>query len=141
MFLFDLRDFREHSSIPVNVTEEKVLAALEEAGLEFKTPLSVRFRIKDMDTRLLRVKADLVDNVGDEFRLNIYVPPVGPQKPPPKVWEMFCEGMNAQIRHQLAHIVQTRRPGGLQEQTREQMLEHETEANMLALEGKCNIVS
>ena len=139
MFVFDLKDFREASDFPIDVAEDRVLAALEEAGAEFKTPLAIRFRIKDMDARLLRVKADLVDNVGDEFRVNIYVPPTS-VKPPKAVWEMYCEAVNAQLRHQFAHIVQARRAGGLVDQTREKLLECETEAQMLAISGERDVL-
>lgn len=140
MFIFDLKDFRKGSSFAVPVTEERMLEALDEAGVTFDTPLSIRLRIKDMDTRMIVVKADLVDKVGDEIRLNIYVPPVGDEAPSQELADPYLMALNGQIRHQLAHIRQARTEGGMEEQTQETLDAWETEANMLTLEGKVNLV-
>lgn len=140
MFLFDLKDHRKGSNYLVEVSEESVLAALEEAGVEFKTPLSVRFRIRDMDRRMIVVNSDLVDNLGDEWRLKIYVPPYGMDAENLPDMEQLRLVINAQLRHHFAHIVQARQKNGLSEKTPEEMEAYEAEAHMLALTGEQDVV-
>ena len=106
MLILDVKDFRKFSTCPVQITEEQVAAVLQEAGAGLESlPLCLRLRIKDMDMRRIPAKADLLDTVGSEFRLNLYFPP----------WELDEEDwnyINSGARHLIKHLAQIRVNGG-----------------------------
>lgn len=134
MFVLDVQDYRKISNYPVPIVEQDVEDALTEAGVVFDTPFALRLRLKDIDVRLLLAKSDLVDPKGDEFRLNLYFPPLEVLTSV----EEFLKALNAEVRHQMAHFAQTRSMRGSDEPYDFSRLEEEAEH--FAETANCRIV-
>ena len=142
MFLFDVKDFRRYSTYAVPVTEETMVAALEEAGVKFDQPLAIRFRVKDLDIRNLGVKVEMLDALALEFRINLYVPGLADGAEPASqgTYEKYLRTMNSLLRHQLSHIAHARTEGGTGDQTPETLEAWEKEANHHAQYGTIDLI-
>lgn len=135
MFLVDLKDFRKLSDYPVPVCEQDVEAAMVEAGVVFDTPLALRLRIKDVDERFIYAKVEMIDPGGDEFRMNLYLPPA--VFPMPE----YLEDLNRSVRHLMVHIGQVRESRKhTGPPTKEEMVQLEKIAKDKSESGTCDIL-
>lgn len=138
MLVFDYKDFREDPDIEIAVTEQAVADALVEAGVSLtEAPLSIRVRVKYIrPDRFMLSRFDTIDDAKTEFRLNIYVPPFATA-----LSSKWYDVVNKSIRHDFAHVAQTRKhqPGFVPDQ--ETLVEYENEAQAFAETGqKCVVI-
>lgn len=101
MLIIDFKDFRNFGCYTLPLEEAAFEAALVEAGVKFDSPMSLKVRIKDMDSRMVPARMDSNSEAGDDFRLNLYLP----------IWEAdgcYLAALNKHVRHLFAHVSQIR---------------------------------